>query len=101
MLKQQERRRKPPEVRLEPGPWFHMVPQVDWLITSTDRLLLLTEHRHGHRGHQQQAVGLGVEELGDTTKVILSDQTNQRYLEIISIILHHFQKTKKFLVTLI
>lgn len=30
---------------------------------NTYSLFLLTEHRHGYRGHQEQALGLGVEQL--------------------------------------
>ena len=29
----------------------------------THRFLLLTEHRHGHRGHEEQTLGLGVKQL--------------------------------------
>lgn len=30
---------------------------------NTYSLFLLAEHRHGHRGHQEQALGLSVEQL--------------------------------------
>lgn len=30
---------------------------------NTHSLFLLTEHRHGNRGHQEEALGLSVEQL--------------------------------------
>lgn len=39
-----------------------------WFEVNTYGLFLLTEHRHGYRGHEEQALGLSVEQLWHTDK---------------------------------
>lgn len=53
-------------------------------LKDTDRLLLLAEDRHGHRGHQQETLSLGGEELTHT-------HTHGYFIIIIILQIHTFK----------